>query len=162
MHAANTDNVVFTDDDLLSAVAFTPWWDLNAWGVKRGDSIPKNYQIKSHPSGLAWAMMLNRSKAEPDDTQSSLWYWPNGILDLGTRELRHVFINYCCPLTWHQTDIDRLYTLGTSADAYILASDDGGWTWTNKFGDYATAIGTIGAPDNLGWNRKTILVVSTS
>jgi len=156
---ANADNLYFTDDDRVSKVAFTPWWDGNAWGTKRGDPIPWNYQIKTHPTGYAWAMMLNRDLIEPNDVQSALWYWPNGILDVGTRELRYVFSNYCRPLTWHPTDILKLYTLGNATDGYILGSEDGGWSWANKLGDWETAIGTIGAPDNLGFSNRQIMVV---
>jgi len=158
----NTDSMIFTDDDRLTKLAFTPWWDGNAWGTKRGDPIPINYQIKSHPSSYAWAMMLNRSKAEPNDTQSALWYWPDGILAVGTRELRYVFSNYCCPFTWHPTNILKMYTLGNVTDGYILGSEDGGWSWANKMGDWETEIGTIGAPNYLGWGKKQIMVVPTA
>jgi hypothetical protein len=154
-----------TEDRGTTRTDVSPNYDGNNWAkARQGPRGRASRQIRSYQANrLFMAAVLQRDEAEPTDNNDSAFFTStDGGVTPASWFVRHVWTGNVGFLDWLKTDPNKLYALGAStAEVQIIGSADGGILWVEKTASWERDIGTIGAPDNLGFDRVGIFSVWT-
>jgi len=154
----------YTNDLNSTKVKISPSFDGDEWAKRLYAS--RQYVSDAfatwHGNRLYAAAILQRAINGPSDGNDSCYFTAtDGGVTPESWTARRVFQGEVGFLVWHQTNQNALYALGNTNNERILATFDGGLNWEDKQDSWERDIGTIGAPDNLGFTRVGIHPVWT-
>lgn len=154
----------YTNDLNSTRVKISPSFDGDEWAKKRYASrlyVSEQF-LTWHGNRLYAAAILQRAVNEASDGNDSCYFTAtDGGVTSASWTARRVFQGQVGFLAWHQTNQNALYALGNSDNERILVTFDGGLNWVDKQVSWERDIGTIGAPDSLGFTRVGIHPVWT-
>jgi len=142
----------------------TPSYDGYNWGRKRSGQRSGNYRglgVCRHDSNKL-GFWLQRAVAEPGDHAVSVFFrsttGPFGLVPL------YSINTFMCIQDWHKNNDSILWALGmlySSQPGKIIRTLNFGDKWDDLTPAWERDIGTIGAPDNLGFNPMSLQICWT-